>query len=383
MKLNQKLLSIFQLILLSLTTANEAFGGALGLLCLLAGTFFLFLVITFGIGIVFFKSGYAFLLLASPVLQIIAGFLSLVFSLSIVQLLAAKLEKTGVSSTDCFSSSFLPTFYLAVSLLLIGIPFFLIAFLAAQTHSSFVLYLTKGVSCFLTLPFVFVPFAIILRGEGPLAAIRYSWHLASKNYLRILFVIFFLAILSCLFSLALACCAKAFLPDTISLHFWTSLPAKLQTIRSYAIPIGAVAFILAVYIYLTVYAFWTALFLNLDYCGNKIVGTERELVFSQDGLASPLPEVADVPDVQIKQASVLTRSDEHTEKHLDEVYQAQEHLAQAMPQEEDRMPTILFDDEMARQLAENERKMQQRQEAAAQKKQEDDTDSIKMSDKPL
>ena len=97
------------------------------------------------------------------------------------------------------------------------------------------------------------------------------------------------------------------------------------------------------------------------------------------------PSDAVMPDVMIKQASIRTDADADpdTARHLDQVYSAQEHLPQSLEQEEDRMPTILFDEEMAKQLAENEERMRLSKEQAAKRKEDDQQQSIKISDKPL
>ena len=79
-----------------------------------------------------------------------------------------------------------------------------------------------------------------------------------------------------------------------------------------------------------------------------------------------------MPDISVKQASVRTDADPDTARHLDQVYRAQEHLGPRPGAEEDRMPTILFDEDMARQLAESEEKMRQSKEAADKRKDDEE-----------
>ena len=392
MELNKKLLSNIQLITAGLKTANQVFGSAIAVR--------LYVLFVVGLPIFLFLYFYVrpnpFILLAlftSPikfiVFLVIAGLISMLIGWAItmadIQLLGANMEGTHATAISALTSSFVPAIYWVASCILLGIPFGLIVWgvVAAKSLPFLLVFL---VTCFFLLAFfVFIPYAITIRGENPISSILYSWRLGAKYYFRILLFQLTLFGLCLVMVLAFACLLKAFLPA-----FFTSGAKNLAAyIMSLSIPmlykiiLNIIIAMVNIYIQLAINGMWAAMFLNLDYASEEMLINESELVFSQNGVTSPLPQQTDVPDVQVKQASIHTQTDAHTEKHLDEVYQAQEHLDRAMPQEEDRMPTILFDDEMARQMEENERKMQQHQEATAQKQQEDDQDSIKMSDKPL
>ncbi|MGN1057802.1 MAG: hypothetical protein ACI4Q7_00410, partial [Candidatus Avelusimicrobium sp.] len=84
--------------------------------------------------------------------------------------------------------------------------------------------------------------------------------------------------------------------------------------------------------------------------------------------------------VDITQSSVsATPDDGVTEQHLQQVYQPQPEEPVQYIEEEDRMPTILFDDDMARQIEEERARWQQKYEQDKTKKGEDDAPSVKMS----
>ena len=150
----------------------------------------------------------------------------------------------------------------------------------------------------------------------------------------------------------------------------------LQQPKLYIILGSIILVLLYLYFCLFVQAVWTGLFLNLDYADRPVQSRELN---SQEGFVSQTV----MPDVSIKQTSVQTSTDEAMTSHMEQVYNAQDHLAQALQEEEDRMPTILFDEDMAKELAENEEKMRRHQEEAAQKKDLDEEKSIKISDKTL
>lgn len=69
-----------------------------------------------------------------------------------------------------------------------------------------------------------------------------------------------------------------------------------------------------------------------------------------------------------------------TQQHLNQVYSPDNaKVQQYMHQEEDRMPTILFDDDMAAEMAKNQEILEKQKEHSAHKQQDNGPDNIKLS----
>lgn len=383
MELKNGPVSFFSLIGGALQAANRAFGSVLLLLVGLALLEILLAAIIVGAGFVFKFQTNALIQIFAAVLN---GFLGIVFSTAVIQLLASKIEKTPMSATEAFTSSVVPSLYFLVSSLILCVCAGLVFFAAAATHSLWVIIITYAALCFIFLPFLFTQYALALREETPLGALRYSWQLGSAYYIRILLTLLLLAALIICCLLAVFCAVKAIAPEYLN-----PMMLQIQLLmwsQQFSLPvlIGAAIILLLFYLFvlLTFQAIITILFLNLDYCQRVTQSRELETAVPQPEQipAAQAAQTAMPLDVSVKQASIRTQSDEDTQRHLDQVYRAQEHLAQALEQEEDRMPTILFDEDMARQLAENEQKMKAHQQQTSQKK-DDDQQPIKISEKPL
>ena len=151
------------------------------------------------------------------------------------------------------------------------------------------------------------------------------------------------------------------------------LQTQLLALPKLYVLLGAIVFIsLYAFLFLVIASITTILFLNLDYCHRQV--NSREMDMSLTGAALPIDLAA---DVQVKQASVQAHADDAMAHHLDQVYRAQDYLANAIQQEEDRMPTLLFDEEMAKQLADHEAKLKQEKESS--KNTDEEPPSIKIS----
>ena len=106
-------------------------------------------------------------------------------------------------------------------------------------------------------------------------------------------------------------------------------------------------------------------------------------VTSQTPTAAPAAQAGPAQEVQILRASVKSHDEDDTlSQHLEQVYQPKpEDIVQYA--EEDRMPTILFDDEMAKQMEDNRLKWEQEKAKSRQKNnstdEEDNSTPIKMS----
>ena len=390
MELKQKRLSFFQLLGCALKTANRVFGAALGLYFLML----LWIIALAIIAVLLFRMMGPQVMMMAPLLQIplglINGFFGIVLSMALLQLIAARIEDRKIGVFHSIKISLLPSVYFLLSSILLAIGFIIIFVAAALSHSAIVVFFTYVVLFFVCLPFWFVQQAIALREQGPINALIYSWKLGIANYGRLLLML--LMACGCVFIivLAVACVIKALLSGTFisrdmlqfQIMMWMAQTPKLY------IFFGLLIFALLYgYALLTFISFTTALFLNLDYNTNGFGSddTAEMLDISEiEQEAVPVvPVPVNTPKIEVTHASVSTFHEEVEPSHLEQVYQAQDHVAQTLEQEEDRMPTILFDEDMARQLQENERKMQEKQTNTNKNSQDEGPASIKMSDKPL
>ncbi len=383
MELRNGPVSIFKIIFYALKVANQTFGTVLGLLILMVVFVALLAGICFGVSTLI-NSPLGLTAITLPI-PLLTAFLEVVFIVASVYILAACFEKRGTSAYESFRDCLVPAVYFIISSLLLAIVFYALLFGLRLLNSSAAMLLGALLLWLLFLPFCFTLQAIVLRNENPISALRYSWDLVTRNYLRMLWNILCLAVLWLFVILAVFSLCKALLPAPYASFASPQGLATLQVIaplwllqqpKLYIILGGIILGLVSLYFFLFVQAIWTGLFLNLDYADRPVQSRELN---SQEGFASQTV----MPDVSIKQTSVQTSTDEAMASHMEQVYNAQDHLAQALQEEEDRMPTILFDEDMAKELAENEEKMRRHQEEAAQKKDLDEEKSIKISDKTL
>lgn len=377
MELKNGPISVFSLIFNALKVANQAFGSALAL--------FLIILLIFGltlgvmVGAHFLFGPRAVFILYIPV-SVLMSFLNVVFLMAVVQIVAAKIEKHGYSAWESFTGSMLPAIYFILCILLINIVFSGIFYAAILSGSLLVIAVILVILAFASLPLVFTQSILALRDEGPISALKYSWDLGTKYYFRILFVLLTTGLLFVVCGLAAGCAVKAFAPQLL-LFLPYFHPSMLLLMGWKAVLVIIVAFALALYAYLFVQSVITGLFLNLDYSSRANDSRQSDVQIELN--TKPTPGSNVMAEVAVTKESIKTDSMENTDKHLDQVYKAQEHLAHAIEQEEDRMPTILFDEDMARQLAATEEQMRRQQEQTAKDKDDNEPKSVKMSDKPL
>ena len=368
MELKNGPLSIPQLFMGGLKIANQAFGAALALFILLfllgilvsaTGAFATWLFPQYGL---FFQI----------IFSLLNAWLGLVAPLALIQLIAAKIEKTGLSAWESITGSVMPAVYFLASSLILMIPAMIILFGAFLSRSNAVIIIVYIVLALMMFPFVFTQHTIALRGEGPISGLRYSWQLASAHYAHILLSILSIVVAFVLVILAAVCAVKAFLPHDLFANPLLLQTQLLQTPKLYLILIAIIGMMLYVFILLTIQTIMTLLFLNLDYCHRSVQSREMDMSVTNDAIS------IDVANVQVMQASVLANADADTIRNLDQVYSAQEHLAQAIAHQEDRMPTLVFDEEMAEKLAEQER-LEQERKKDKENPNDDDPPSIKIS----
>ena len=345
MDLKQGPVSFVQLVKSGFSAANKAFDSALITALLLVLLNILILLI--GAGAPFLLGSKA-LWLQVP-LALLQVWTILLFVAATTLILATKLEKHGITASDAIRNAVLPAVYTTVAVLFVALPVTLFSVSALLTRS-----LAIQSFIFVTLPLILLPFLFTmhvttLRGEAPIAALRYSWSLGTKHYIRILFTIIAIGAIFTVLGLAIVC-----------LFHWTGItnPFLHWSKHLSGILVFLVCLIISLYVGLSIQAIFTALFLNLDYC-NRLT-QNREADIQLPSLETEEIETSqETASVGLTQTSVHTHSDEDTLRNLEQVYNAQEHLHLGKAQEEDRMPTILFDDEMARQLSKTNTKAQQ------------------------
>lgn len=322
--------------------------------------------------------------------MIFSSFLGVV----LIRLFAARAEEDIVSLSDVAASSFLPTVYTIVYSLMwgvVGLACAVISKVLGNTLTAILAIPAGLVLFFFSIRLCFAPFAIAAREQNPIAALLHSWQLTSRRFFYTLGIIFISGLVPTLFILLVMYGLYVVIPLYFAGSFNLAHPSILW------ICVGIVILLCWVGVWLSMAAYWVLVFLNLDYRDNRGAGLADRVAVDM-----PQPQLVQAPtpvvmqaapttvrqpepqqqEVQIVRASVKTHeSDDSIEKHLEQVYQPK-------PQdvieytEEDRMPTILFDDEMARQMEENRRKWEEEQAKSRQRNQHDDdgnTSPIKMS----
>lgn len=381
MNLRKGPLSVFQLIKVGLVTANRAFGAALGLFVMLVLVSVLIVLVNVGFGMVF---GYQPIWL-KLITSVINGLLTTAFWVALIQVLASRMEKTGLSVVEAIQNSLLPSVYWIISSILLMIPVLLLGIAAGFSHSVWVTAVAVILILFLSIPFIFVLPVLALRQEGPIGALQYSWHLGTAHYWRILWTLFVFWLIGMMCILAVACAIKILFPVLFANPGMLQLQAMIwlaQTPKLYLLLFGLLAMGLYAFLLLVIWAIYTAFFLSLDYCNRQTANREVDV---QPLAQKPVAPSIDIsPEVVVKQASVATQTDEATNLHLEQVYSAKNYPQQSVLQEEDRMPTILFDEDMAQQLAENERRMQEQKDKSEKQPDEpEDEQKIQISKESL
>lgn len=311
-------------------------------------------------------------------------------SVLLFKILAAQAEMETVALADLMFASALPAVYMCLlgvmySIVVGGISLIagLVGALLPKLFLLGMLAVGLLVALFLLVRLCFAPFAIALREQGPVQAITYSWNLTNGHFFYVLFAILF----STVFPLLCLAGAVYGLYVGIPLYFADSFNI-LHLSAGWWIAF-ALLLVLFGFIWLSMVSFVMLVFLNLDYtegeaAASQVLQTpqthENGTVLSAG--AAVVSKNASTPNVQVLKASVKTyASDDSLDQHLNEIYQPlpQENIRQT---EEDRMPTLVFDEEMAAQMAKEREMWEQEKAKAQQTKQnpgEDGRDFIKMS----
>lgn len=336
-------------------------------------------------------------------------FISAYFGVVLLRIFCAKAEHTDESVSNSLSASVFPTFYQIIFNLLYGavwVVFILAAvFLfrnqlitltnfAAASSSDYVsavliLLAACAIPLYLGARLVYAPAAIALRDQGPVSAALYSFQMTSGlKFFTALGTILIILLLPVVYLAAVLYGGYTMIP----LYFADSFNlAALSPIWWAVLAVLAIGY---VFVLLSCPAFLTLVFLNQDYGFNrdsftpqaelKITNRQTQVFGAGNNILPPgvgnLVRPEDLGGVRVTQSSVSTMPDDGvTEQHLQQVYKPKPEDLVQYKDEEDRMPTILFDDDMARQLEEERARWQQKHTQDKTKKGEDDAPSVKMS----
>lgn len=367
--------NLFQLLLESFRLVNRSMGAIVA---------YLFAAVLGGV----LQIAFEWLGLPRFFISIFNRLYSLYLGVVLWRLLAAKAEKSGESISNSFSAAIFPSVYMLVFSIIAGVALAGLGIVAAFSRSLWVMGALAVIVFFFGIArLIFAPLAIALREQGPVAAITYSWDLTGKNYPA---VIGMLLISSLLPPLVMGGIGYA-LYVNIPLHFADSFNLAALTPPWYVL--GALLGLFFIFLWFSMTAFIVLVFLNRDYGDNRDsfvplpearLANQPTQVFGADNNVLPAnlgmpvrPE--EVQGLSIVKASVKTSTDsDSVQEHLDQVYQQKkEDLIQY--EEEDRMPTILFDDDMARQIEENRQMWTVKKKEEEKPDEDNDGQTIKMS----
>ncbi len=286
--------------------------------------------------------------------------------------------------SETFSSSVWPTIYQFLAAILLAIPSMIIfAVLAVGARTSSAIFVLGGILVFLLgvrLCYSFI--AIAVDNRGPIEGIVLSWNLTSgKNYIDALLMCLMLVgsmVLLEAFFLLIAYAAYTLIP----LHFANSFRLTHPSLIWWLL--GFVLLLLAAFYYFAMLTFPVLVFLNRktqEYPVEQVeekdtifiplpeletpaptsansstnAQTEPTLVANQKFAAVP-PDTAElqthqIEGIEIKKTSINT-SDGDTKEITQQLHKVYTPRSEDIVQyaNEDRMPTILFDDELAQQL---------------------------------
>lgn len=325
--------------------------------------------------------------LSSQITQIVLNVLNIFSMTVLLQVIAAHILKSQQPLMEAFAGSVWPTLFQLVASFLLAlacIPAGLIC-VPAMMLSPILGFIIIVALMFLFVRFLYVFIAIAVDNKGPIEGIVFSWKLTGgKNYIDVLLTLLLL-IASYILIVLLFILLGLVLRIIIPLYFANSF--DLTHLSPIWWIIGGILVILYLFYHLAMLTFLLLVFLNRKFQLEPLHPTkEQDPIFiplpdlentNQESVQQPplTPEIPqDAPhiqDVQKKASSQegipaqsskmetigLTKTSVNTTEedtnditqHLHQVYtpRTKEDIQHT---EEDRMPTILFDDDLAKQL---------------------------------
>ena len=348
------------------------------------------------------------------ILKLLNYVVSAYFAIVLLRIFGAKAEQTDESVSNSFSASVFPAVYMVVFNIFYGICWVVFGLLVAfffrgssfvadwtmqimtgtatgATYVSIVLTVLAiaAVPIYVGARLLYAPVAIAIREQGPIEAILYSFQLTSgTRVLTSLGAMLIIMLLPMLFVGTVLYGGYVAIP----LYFADSF--NLAQLSPVWIGVFVGLGILYCAILLALPAFLVLVFLNQDYGHNRDSFTpQAELklnsretqVFGVDNNILPpgvgnIVRPEDVAQVEVVKSSVSANAEDGvTQQHLQQVYQPKPEDLVQYAEEEDRMPTILFDDNMARQIEQERTLWENKQKQDKTQKGEDDVPSVKMS----
>ena len=304
--------------------------------------------------------------------------------------LGIKAQNDGESFSNSCANAALPTIYLVIYALLTIAVAAILGILMAASRSIPVIIIGYLLLLFLQFRTLFVPAAVVLREQGPISSIIYSWQLTGHRW--------GMTLAMCLISFL----APMLLSSAISYALYVGIPLffadsfHLANLTTPWLVAGGVLLVFWFIFWVSLVGFYILVFLNLDYGENRGSYTPTPEVKLTDeptqvfgagnnvlppGLGKPVTEqdLHNQVGLQVTRASLQSAEPEAINQHLDKVYQPPKSEDIVQYADEDRMPTILFDDEMAKQIEANQQMWAQQTKHEKTDKPDDNQPSIKMS----
>ena len=398
--------SLFSLWLYSFSVVNKAIGKLMSVVLIsvllgMVGS----LIFTLTIGTAGFLAKLQLMFLSKAVgigilllflFASVAGNLYGLFFITVCwRILGAQAEGGPLPLSEAFSSSLRPTLYQFVTAVLLAVPLLFLLMLVGLLQNKILLFIVM-LGLFLTLGvrlcYSFISIAIAKK--GPIEGILFSWKLTQGKR-------FADALIMCLMTLGTVLLIELFF---MALAYGSFLLIPLHFAESFQLAhpsawwfLGAlIVLLIGLFFYFIVLAFPLLVFINRHAAFVKETSLQEDsTVVALPGLTLPDkidPKSATAQqtktdssaltgeEVQLSQASINTDEDEtDLSKHLNQVYTPQpDEIIEYV--NEDRMPTLLFDEKMARQLQESQSLIDAREKAKENKENEDNgPDAVKMS----
>lgn len=338
-----------------------------------------------------FGTGVIFLLLLVPLIcAVLSGLAPFVLS----RLYGAQIEQRIESISQAVIASLLPAIYTTILGIFFSVCILLLLLLMGILFPTrLALLLFSAICLIFSVRLIYVFPALILRDKGPFEAVSYSWDLTSgaEGYLHALGILISLMIFSLIPTLFLAACygiIPLWMPQlNIALLPWALL-----------IALGVILLFIFLGFSLCALVYPLVVFVNED---NQIYAKEwarapqmhiiNRHAPSTVQTAPGEPEVKfngeetirlnteEIQAITVQSTPVAAQGKEkNLQDHLDQVFKK---VPGNVPQpvKEDRMPTILFDDKMAKQLKESHEMLNKKDDKNTKKRGEDGPQSVKMS----
>ena len=331
--------------------------------------------------------------LSSLITRFVINIFSAFCATVIFQVIAAHILQTQQPLMEAFAGSVWPTIFQFIASILIGISCIPVALVAILTLkiSPILTFLLFIAWLFLAVRFLYTFIAIAIDNKGPIEGLVYSWKLTGgTNYLDALLVLLILMgsyILIAIFFTFVGLALRAIIPLYFANSFDLTHLSPIWWIG------GLILVILYLFYHLAIVTFLILVFLNRKFQLEPSTPVKEQ----QDTVFIPLPELetptgengpqqipsnneslqvlpqTDDPQKMTPSAAVDQHVEQHhpsgmeslgitktsvntTEADTNEITQHLNQVYTPRPKdtiqhtEEDRMPTILFDDDLAKQL---------------------------------